>query len=184
MQVAHGIMQRMRELAVQSANGTNAELDRNALNLEFSQLNTELSQISTTVKFNDMTIFNQPFNIQSGANEGDVTTFTIGDLGSIADVKIDEQGAASSAITAVGNAINTLSTTRANLGAIQNRLEFKIQNLDNSAENLQAAESRIRDADMAKMMTEFTKNSILFQASTSMLAQANAIPQSVLQLLG
>jgi len=70
------------------------------------------------------------------------------------------------------------------LGAIQNRLEFKIQNLDNSAENLQASESRIRDVDMAKMMTEFTKNSILFQASTAMLAQANALPNSVLQLLG
>jgi len=81
-------------------------------------------------------------------------------------------------------AINSLSTTRATLGAIQNRLEFKVQNLDNSAENLAAAESRIRDTDMAKMMTEFTKNSILFQASTAMLAQANAIPQSVLQLLG
>jgi flagellin len=88
------------------------------------------------------------------------------------------------AITAMTSAINQLSTNRAQLGAIQNRLEFKIQNLDNSAENLSAAESRIRDVDMAKMMTEFTKNNILFQASTSMLAQANAIPQSVLQLLG
>ena len=80
--------------------------------------------------------------------------------------------------------INELSTTRASLGAIQNRLEFKIQNLDNSAENLAAAESRIRDVDMAKQMTEFTKNNILFQASTAMLAQANALPQGVLQLLG
>ncbi|MCL2078850.1 MAG: flagellin [Oscillospiraceae bacterium] len=183
MQVAHGIMQRMRELAVQSANGTNAELDRGALDLEYTQLDAELTQISTTVKFNDMSIFGATRSIQSGANEGDVTTFTIGTLEKVGgDIK--SQGAASSAITAVGKAINSLSTTRANLGAIQNRLEFKIQNLDNSAENLQAAESRIRDADMAKMMTEFTKNNILFQASTAMLAQANALPQGVLQLLG
>jgi len=82
------------------------------------------------------------------------------------------------------DAINELSTSRAELGAIQNRLEYKIANLDNSAENLAAAESRIRDVDMAKMMTEFTKNNILFQASTAMLAQANALPQGVLQLLG
>ena len=81
-------------------------------------------------------------------------------------------------------AINEVSMARANLGAYQNRLEFKIQNLNNQAENISAAESRIRDADMAQMMTEFTRNNILFQASTAMLAQANTLPQSVLQLLG
>ena len=88
------------------------------------------------------------------------------------------------ALDVLTESINDLSMARAALGAIQNRLEFKIQNLDNSAENLAAAESRIRDVDMAKMMTEFTKNNILFQASTAMLAQANALPQGVLQLLG
>jgi flagellin len=91
---------------------------------------------------------------------------------------------ASYAITIVNAAVNVVSTQRALLGALQNRLEYKVKNLDISAENLQAAESRIRDADMAKMMTEFTKNNILFQASTAMLAQANALPQGVLQLLG
>ena len=90
----------------------------------------------------------------------------------------------SAAISITNSAINVVSTQRSELGALQNRLEFKIQNLDISAENLQAAESRIRDADMAKMMTDFTRNNILFQASTAMLAQANALPQGVLQLLG
>ena len=184
MQAAHDIMQRMRELAVQSRNGTNdTEVDRAALNLEFSQLNNELSQIESTVKFNDMTIFSRTFTLQSGANATDTTTFSVGNLvvpgGSVATVT-----QAAAAISAMTTAINELSTNRAMLGAIQNRLEFKIQNLDNSAENLAAAESRIRDVDIAKMMTEFTKNNILFQASTAMLAQANALPQGVLQLLG
>jgi flagellin len=91
---------------------------------------------------------------------------------------------ASVAITQVNSAINLVSTQRAELGALQNRLDHKIANLDTSAENLTAAESRIRDVDMAKEMTTFTKNNILFQASTAMLAQANALPQAVLQLLG
>ena len=184
MQIAHNIMQRMRELAVQSRNGTNdVEVDRDALNLEFQQLDQELAQISQTVKFNDMTVFDSEFTLQTGANEADITTFSIGDLGGLG-INIATEADAASTITAMTTAINTLSTNRAMLGAIQNRLEFKIQNLDNSAENLQAAESRIRDVDMAKMMTEFTKNNILFQASTAMLAQANSLPQSVLQLLG
>jgi flagellin len=193
MQTVHNIMQRMRELAVQSSNGTNDQaVDRAALNLEFSQLNEEIGQIATTVKFNDMTIFNTSpttFTIQSGANATDTTTFSIASLarlgGAAANGIADANGdLARLAITFMTEAINTLSSNRAQLGAIQNRLEFKIQNLDNSAENLAAAESRIRDVDMAKMMTEFTKNNILFQASTAMLAQANALPQSVLQLVG
>jgi len=94
------------------------------------------------------------------------------------------QSAASASIVIINDSINEISKHRANLGAIQNRLEYKIRNLDNAAENMAAAESRIRDADMAKLMTEFTKNNILFQASTAMLAQANALPQGVLQLLG
>ena len=184
MQTAHNIMQRMRELAVQSANGTNDDcVDRNALNLEFSQLKLEISQIETTVKFNDMDIFDKSFTIQSGANATDTTLFTVNNLLTPGG-RIDQQDLAAKAITDLTKSINSLSSNRAELGAIQNRLEFKIQNLDNSAENLAAAESRIRDVDMAKMMTEFTKNNILFQASTAMLSQANALPQNVLQLLG
>ena len=186
MQTAHNIMQRMRELAVQSRNGTNDQsVDRNALNLEFDQLRAEITQIESTVKFNDMTVFSASFTLQTGANSADFTTFSISSIANIgAAVNISSETLAAQAIGEMTTAINTLSTSRATLGAIQNRLEFKIQNLDNSAENLTAAESRIRDVDMAKMMTEFTKNNILFQASTAMLAQANAIPQGVLQLLG
>jgi len=184
MQTAHNIMQRMRELAVQSANGTNdTTIDRGALDLEFQQLTKEISQIQSTVKFNDMDIFDKTFTIQSGANKDDETEFYVGNIDKLTET-IDEIDNARKAIEAMTKAINSLSTNRAELGAIQNRLEFKIQNLDNSAENLAAAESRIRDVDMAKMMTEFTKNNILFQASTAMLAQANALPQGVLQLLG
>jgi len=184
MQTAHNIMQRMRELAIQSANGTNdTDVDRKALNLEYQQLLSELGQIEQTVKFNDMSIFNKTFVLHTGANATDTTTFYVGNL-AIASGDISGQSIARASIAALTTTINSVSTTRARLGAIQNRLEFKIQNLDNSAENLQAAESRIRDVDMAKMMTEFTKNNILFQASTAMLAQANALPQGVLQLLG
>ena len=193
MQTAHGIMQRMRELAVQSANGTNDDaVDRKALDLEFQQLATELSDIEQTVKFNGMTVFGEGktagvdgfFQLQSGANYADITTFSVGRLNLVEGQNVAEQTTASAAISALDTAINSLSLARANLGAIQNRLEFKIQNLDNTAENLQAAESRIRDVDMASAMTEFTRNNILFQASTAMLAQANALPQGVLQLVG
>jgi len=184
LQSAHDIMQRMRELAVQSRNGTNdTEVDRKALNLEFQQLDKELAQITETVKFNDMTVFDRDFTLQTGANQIDTTTFSIGALGNTG-LDVATESTAAATITHMTTYINDLSTTRAALGAIQNRLEFKIANLDNSAENLAAAESRIRDTDMAKLMTEFTKNNILFQASTAMLAQANALPQGVLQLLG
>jgi len=184
LQTAHNIMQRMRELAVQSRNGTNdTTVDRNALNLEFSHLNLEISQITSTIKFNDMSVFNETFTLQTGANSSDITSFSIANLTQVTATITDET-AARDAIGVLTQSINQLSVNRATLGAIQNRLEFKIQNLDNSAENLQAAESRIRDVDMAKMMTEFTKNNILFQASTAMLAQANTLPQGVLQLLG
>jgi len=99
-------------------------------------------------------------------------------------ININTRANASATIEIIDRALNCVSMQRAQLGAYQNRLEFKIQNLNNQAENVAAAESRIRDADMAKMMTDFTKNNILFQASTAMLAQANALPQGVLQLLG
>ncbi|MCL2223193.1 MAG: flagellin, partial [Oscillospiraceae bacterium] len=219
MQTAHGIMQRMRELAVQSANGTNDVDDRKALDLEFEQLIQELKQIEETVKFNGMTVFGPGtgaanaggtvdglFTLQSGANAGDITTFRVGNLntfvhatgGGTGATAVGPSGAGSqtwnvgistmqgscNSIAALDAAINSLSMVRAELGAIQNRLEFKIQNLDNTAENLQAAESRIRDVDMAQQMTRFTRDNILFQASTAMLAQANALPQSVLQLVG
>jgi len=126
--------------------------------------------------------------IQAGANEGDNLQINLAKLDAyslgIANANISNRMDASVAITQVNTALNIISTQRAALGALQNRLEYKISNLDIGAENLQAAESRIRDVDMAKEMTLFTRNNILFQASTAMLAQANALPQGVLQLLG
>ncbi|NLT57770.1 MAG: hypothetical protein GXX99_02270 [Clostridiales bacterium] len=126
--------------------------------------------------------------IQTGANQGDELAINVDKMDSyalgIGFSSVRTREGASKAITEVNGAINQVSTQRAALGALQNRLEFKIANLDTSAENLSAAESRIRDVDMAKEMTQFTRNNILAQASTAMLAQANALPQGVLQLLG
>ncbi len=126
--------------------------------------------------------------IQTGANQGDTMSINVDKMDAytlgVANSNIGSKADAAIAITQVNEALNIVSTQRAALGALQNRLNHKIANLDTSAENLQAAESRIRDVDMAKEMTAFTKNNILFQASTAMLAQANAAPQGVLQLLG
>jgi flagellin len=125
--------------------------------------------------------------IQTGANTGDTMSLTMDDMTadglSLSGTDIKTQEKASLAISSVNSAINAVSTQRAKFGALQNRLEHKINNLDTSAENLQAAESRIRDVDMATEMTEYTKNNILVQAATSMLAQANQAPQNVLSLL-
>lgn len=129
-----------------------------------------------------------PMVIQTGANQLDELRINIEKMDAyslgVKNASVGSRADASVAITQVNNAINLVSTQRASLGALQNRLNHKISNLDTSAENLQAAESRIRDVDMAKEMTTFTKNNILFQASTAMLAQANAAPQGVLSLLG
>ncbi len=126
--------------------------------------------------------------IHTGANKDESLAITIGDMRAanlgLTSAAVDTQSNANDAIGTVNAAINDVSEQRANLGAVQNRLEHKISNLDTSAENLQAAESRIRDLDMAKEMTVFTQNSILVQAATAMLAQANAAPQNVLSLLG
>ncbi len=133
------------------------------------------------------TISQDAAKIQTGANANEALDISIASMTSsslgLSALDISDRAGASTAITALQNAINTVSTQRADLGAIQNRLEHKINNLDTSAENLQAAESRIRDLDMAKEMTKFTQNNILVQAATSMLAQANAAPQNVLSLL-
>ena len=200
LQSVHNILQRMRELAVQSASDTNeTTVDRAALNLEFQELQDEIDLIANLTEFNTMKLINgdwadadDAFVIQAGANEPveNRLIFTIGAMNTGAlgidtnSSDIATRTASQEAIQSVNDALNTVSMQRARLGAIQNRLEFRIQNLDISAENLQAAESRIRDVDMAKQMTTFTRDNILFQASTAMLAQANALPQAVLQLLG
>ena len=191
MQTVQNILQRMRELSVQAASDTNVSLDRAALDAELQALSTEIDQISETSEFNEMKLLNGEFTgkeIQAGANKGQTMSISIASMSTtilgLNGKTITTRGAANTTLAAITVALNSVSTERAKLGAYQNRLEHKVKNLDNAAENIAAAESRIRDADMAKMMTEFTKNNILMQASTSMLAQANSLPQNVLQLLG
>jgi flagellin len=260
----------MRELAVQAANDTNVEIDRESLQAEIEQLAQELTRIAENTEFNtqkllDGTFKDAKFHIganseqnislsignmdaatlsvgqkvetvsesgthtlkQPGSTGATIATFysagatissatstveavmaevsgyyvtnssgdTTGDLFRAVDsaydggltmtwgINISTQTAADSAITTINNALETVSSERSKLGAYQNRLEHTINNLDNVAENLQASESRIRDVDMAKEMMEFTRQNILQQAATAMLAQANQAPQSVLQLL-
>ena len=191
----HSILQRMRELTVQAANDTNQTTDRGQLQLEIGQLVQEINRISTTTQFNGKTLLSGAYstagtglNFQIGANSSQSIELLIGSMGATAlNVSgIDLSGTFSAItvqISTIDTAINTVSTQRARLGAVQNRLEHTINNLGTSSENLSAAESRIRDVDMAKEMMEFTKNNILSQAAQSMLAQANQQPQGVLQLL-
>ena len=188
----HEILQRMRELAVQAANDTNVAADRTAINLELKELAAEITRIAEKTQFNTQTLLAGDFQnavIQIGANNGETLTISIEDmtattLGVDADaIEIVSSGDAQGVIDLVNSAIIKVSAERAKLGAKQNRLEHTIKNLDTAAENLQASESRIRDVDMAKEMMSFTKNNILNQAATAMLAQANQVPQGVLQLL-
>jgi flagellin len=186
----HSILQRMRELAVQSANDTNVTKDRSAIQAEITQLKTEIDRIASTTTFNTKKLLNgslSSIKFQVGADADitislTVTTMTAAGL-KINSASLGSTTAAQSAITTYDTAINSVSTMRARLGAIQNRLEHTIANLDTSAENLQSSESRIRDVDMANEMVNFTKNNILNQAATAMLSQANQQPQQVLQLL-
>lgn len=191
----HSILQRMRELAVQSANDTNegtADTDRQKLQDEMDQLVEEIDRIADNTQFNNMNLLDGSFTTKKfhiGSNANQDITVSIGNMDS-ATLNIDGTKAAvtsntsaNTAITALDAAINTVSKERSSLGAIQNRLEHTINNLGASSENLTAAESRIRDTDMAKEMMGFTKNNILMQAAQSMLAQANQQPQGVLQLL-
>ncbi|TSB48501.1 flagellin Hag [Alkalicoccobacillus porphyridii] len=188
----HSILQRMRELAVQAANDTNDDdTDRAAIQEEVKALIEEIDRISTDTKFNGkdlLTGTETDFTFHIGADTGQMLELSIADMSaeglSVNTIDLSTRAEADTAIETINTAINLVSTERSKLGAVQNRLEHTISNLDNSAENLQAAESRIRDVDMAKEIMEFTKNNILSQASQAMLAQANQAPQAVLQLLG
>lgn len=191
----HSMLQRMSELAVQASNGTNATQDRTALDNEVQQLKTEIKRVGTTTQFNKMDILTGEFSsnnektLQVGANQDQVITIAISALtstvGSALDdtVKVDTASAAQSSITIIQNSITNLSALRSKLGALQNRLEHTVANLDNISENTQSAESRIRDTDMAEEMVQYSKNNILQQAGQSMLAQANQANQGVLSLL-
>jgi flagellin len=186
----HAILQRMRELAVQSATDTNKDTDRTKLQTEITELISEIDRIANNTEFNDMKVLDGTFSakkIHIGANATQTLTVSVGSMKAatlgVSAVSVGTQATADTAISTVNTAIETVSTQRSKLGAWQNRLEHTINNLGASSENLTAAESRIRDTDMAKEMMGFTKNNILMQAAQSMLAQANQQPQGVLQLL-
>lgn len=191
----HSMLQRMSELAVQASNGTNASQDRTALDNEVQQLKTEIERVGTTTQFNKMDILTGEFSsnnektLQVGANQNQVITIAISALTSTVGsaledtVKVGTASAAQSSITIIQNSITNLSALRSKLGALQNRLEHTVANLDNISENTQSAESRIRDTDMAEEMVQYSKNNILQQAGQSMLAQANQANQGVLSLL-
>ncbi|GAB79459.1 flagellin [Austwickia chelonae] len=187
----HSILQRMRTLAVQSSSDTNTNSDRAQIQKEVTALISELDGISTRTQFNGMTLVDGSFKdkqLQIGANNGQTMTVTISGVSStsltVNGLKLDTQTEAAAALTTLDTAINTVSGLRADLGALQNRLQHTVSNLGVSAENLSASQSRIRDTDMAKEMTSFTRSQILQNAGVSMLAQANQAPQSVLKLLG
>jgi len=206
IQVAEGglqsigdMLQRGRELAVQSANGTNQASDRQALQSEFSNIVEEIDQTAATTEFNGMNVLdgtNSPIPIQAGPNAGDSVNIEIGAMtagellgfqgeqyNAEVDANVATPEAATETLSTIDNAINDVNLQRAELGAMQNRMEFRMQALDIQAENAQAAESRIRDTDMARTMTELTTANILSQASTAVLAQANTRPQSILGML-
>jgi flagellin len=184
------ILQRMRDLAVQSANaGANSDESLNANQAEFDALVEELDRIGAETKFGGQQLLNGDYDgaFQLGANSGEAVDVAIGDMRATAlgvnALNIGAGGNPDAALDALDTAIQTVAEQRADLGAVQNRFESTIRNLSVTVENLSAAESRIRDTDMASEMVAFTRSQILAQAGTAMLAQANQVPQSVLSLL-
>ena len=187
----HSILQRMNELATQAANDTNTSTDRTAIADEINELNKELDRISTTTQFNKKNLLNGQFSgkLQVGALNGQTMDIKISTAVSakgleVSAIEVSTNVKAGKAMESIQNAIEKVSKQRSKLGAIQNRLEHTINNLDTNAENTQAAESRIRDTDMADEMVQYSKNNILSQAGNSMLSQANQQTQGVLSLLG
>lgn len=184
----HSILQRMRELAVQAANDTLTNQDRENIKLEVDALTSEIDRIAQATQFNTITLLNGGFSatLQIGANNGQTLTVAISTMNASAlvpSLDVSTQTAAVSAISILDTAITSVAKQRAQIGAWQNRLEHTITNLQVQAENMAAANSRIRDVDMAAEMANFTKQQILMQSGTAMLAQANAKPQAILALL-
>jgi len=191
------MLQRMRELAVQSANATNSSSDRSSLNSEYSQLAAEITRTLGATAFNGTSLLNTAatLSFQIGAGTSSVTdqiAINLSDMtstsGSLATAVASTSGistasAATSAMTAIDNALDQVNSARATFGAMQNRFESVISNLQVAAENQTAAKSRIMDADFAQETANLTRAQILQQAGTAMLAQANAAPQGVLSLL-
>ena len=202
LQETTDILQRVRELAVQSANGIYSDEDRMQIQVEVSQLVAEVDRIASQAQFNGMNMLTGRFSstsdavmqFQIGANVDQNTRVFIGTMtaqslglkgvqGSDEQITIASPDQANMALASVDSALTAITKQRADLGAYQNRFEMAIKGVNIAAENTQAAESRIRDTDMASQMVEFTKNQILTQAGTAMLAQANSQSQSVLALL-
>lgn len=191
----HSILQRMNELATQAANGTNTSVDRSAIRAELDQLTSEINRIQSTTQFNTMNLLDGTFSgtknkmkLQVGALSGQSIDFSIANMcatkiGLKTTLSVSTFTKAGSYMKAVQDAIEVVSKQRSAMGAIQNRLEHTIANLDTTSENTQSAESRIRDTDMASEMVTYSKNNILAQAGQSMLAQANQSTQGVLSLL-
>lgn len=188
----HSMLQRLNTLANQASNGTYDDTDRDKIQLEVTELVGEIGNIASTVNFNGIDLLKNSatVNFQVGSDAGTTISIKLADMQAAAlglsglSIAGSTSAAANSAITKIEAAISQVSTQRATFGAVQNRLEHTVNNLGVMVENLSASESRIRDADMATEMTAFTKNQILVQAGTAMLAQANSAPQSVLKLLG
>ncbi len=206
LQETTDIVQRIRELAVQSANGIYSDEDRMQIQVEVSQLVAEVDRIASQAQFNGMNMLTGRFAAQSGENSvtasmwfhiganmdqrvqvfiGTMTAAALGvrDIGSESVLTLETPELANRAIGTLDEALKKINKQRADLGAYQNRMEYAVKGLNISAENLQASESRIRDTDMAEQMVEFTKNQVLSQSGTAMLAQANAQSQNVLSLL-
>jgi flagellin len=179
----HSMLQRVRELAVQYKNGTLSTADQNAIQTEVNQLASEIERIGSSAKFNGISLLSGTGSVtfQVGVNDGDSITVSTISLGSTVGAFTDLSDAAS--ISAIDSAISSVSSARATFGAVQNRLEHSMASTQVYQENLTAAESRVRDVDMAAEMVTLTKNQILQQAGTSMLAQANQAPQSILSLI-
>lgn len=195
MEELHLILQRMRTLAIQSANDTNTASDRQLIQVEVNQLLSEISRMQTTVVFNGKQLLTGAYqsgtgdialHVGAGANQtlniniGSMSTTGLG----INAVSVATQAGAETAITSLSDAINSVSSDRATLGAIQNRLEHTYNFVRVAQENMQASESRIRDVDMAAEMVNYTKGQILSQAGMAMLSQANLSSRNVLSLFG
>jgi flagellin len=209
LQIAEGatgeinnILQRMRELAIQSATDTMTTTERSYTDKEYSQLLNEITRISGSASYNGMTLLDgatgsfgvaggnaSVLHIGSGSSATvdrisiTINAMTLGALG-VANTGISTSASALSALSTIDNAIKSVNTMRSDMGAYVNRLEFALANLNNQVFNTQDAESRIRDTDFAKETTEFTRAQILTQSATALLAQANQVPSSVLTLLG
>ena len=187
----HSILQRMNELATQAANDTNTSTDRTAIKAEIDQLTSEINRIQSTTQFNTQNLLDGKFtgkNLQIGSLKGQTIKISISNMNAatlgVSGLTVDKNSTAGVSMSKIQAAIDKVSTQRSNLGALQNRLEHTINNLDTTSENTSAAESRIRDTDMADEMVQYSKNNILSQAGQSMLAQANQQTQGVLSLLG